>query len=164
MGAAHQDQTQDNLKSNVCLAPTVPSIKEIPQSQAALPWDCEMAGSAQDQIVVEVADRPPSPKRPSRTPKPSAKVRKAMQSTEDTATLAKTTTSKVARTVAARGIRAVGTENGVNGRIETGKSGLQVLLEAINEQRNTIYELRDMISKQHDAIQELHRQLEDTRT
>jgi hypothetical protein len=123
-----------------------------------------MAGPAQDQIVVEVADRPPSPKRPSRTLKPSAKVREAMQSIEDTATVAKTTTSMVARTVAARGTRTVGIENGVNGRIETGKSGLQVLLEAINEQRNTICELRDVISKQHDAIQELHRQLEDTRT
>ncbi|EAQ82922.1 hypothetical protein CHGG_10740 [Chaetomium globosum CBS 148.51] len=34
----------------------------------------------------------------------------------------------------------------------------------ITEQRNTIGELREVICKQHDAIQELHRQLADTRT
>ncbi|KAK4096202.1 hypothetical protein N658DRAFT_436611 [Parathielavia hyrcaniae] len=68
-----------------------------------------MAASAQSQIVVEVADQPPSPKRPSRTLKPSAKVREAMQSIEDAATVAKTTTSEGTRTVASRGTRAVGT-------------------------------------------------------
>jgi hypothetical protein len=98
-----------------------------------------------------------------------------MQSIEDAATVAKTTTSEGTRAVASRGTRVVGTGYGINGRIETGKSGLQTLLEALNEQRdkmqemiteqrNTICELRDVINKQHDAIQELHRQLEDTRT
>jgi hypothetical protein len=126
-----------------------------------------MAASAQDQIVVEVTDRPPSPKRPSCTLKPSAKVREATQSIEDAATVAKTTTSEGTRAVASRRTRVVGTGYGINGRIETGKSGLQMLLEALNEQRdkmqemiteqrNTICELRDVINKQHDAIQELH--------
>jgi hypothetical protein len=35
--------------------------------------------------------------------------------------------------VTTRGTRATGTGYGVNGRIETGKSGLQMLLEALNE-------------------------------
>jgi hypothetical protein len=94
-----------------------------------------------------------------------------MQSIEDAATAAKTTTSEGTRTIATRGTRAAGTGYGANGRTETGKSGLQMLLEAFNEQRNEMHEmrnticvLRDVISKQHDAIQELHRQLEDTRT
>jgi uncharacterized coiled-coil protein SlyX len=123
-----------------------------------------MAASARDEIVVEVADRPPSPKRPSRTLKPSAKVREAMQSIEDATIAAKTATNEGTRTVASRGTRALGTGYGANGRIEAGKSALQVLLEAINEQQNTICELRDVVSKQHDAIQELQRQLADTRT
>ncbi|KAK4119477.1 hypothetical protein N657DRAFT_684423 [Parathielavia appendiculata] len=122
-----------------------------PSVQAALPRDCEMAASAQDQIVVEVADRPPSPKRPSRTLKPSAKVREAMQLIEDAATVAKTTTSEVTRTAASRGTRAVGTGYGVNGRIETGKSGLQLVVKAINEQRD---EMHKMITEQRNTIGE----------
>ncbi|KAK4095680.1 hypothetical protein N658DRAFT_403074, partial [Parathielavia hyrcaniae] len=100
-----------------------------------------MAASAQGQIVVEVADQPPSPKRPSRTLKPSAKVREAMQSIVDAATVAKTTMSEGTRTVASRGTRAVGTGYGVNGRIETGKSGLLMLLEAINGQRDEMHKM-----------------------
>ena len=129
----------------------------------------------QDQIVVEVADQPSPLKRPSRAPKPSAKVREAMRSIEDVTTAAEATRNEGTRTGASRGTRALGTGYGVNGRIETGKSGIQMLLEAINEQRdemyrmiteqrNTIGELREVICKQHDAIQELHRQLADTRT
>jgi hypothetical protein len=127
-----------------------------------------MAASAQDQIVVEVADQPPSPKRPSRTLKPSAKVREAMQLIEDATTAPRRITSDATRTAASRGTRASGTGYGVNGRSETGKSALQVLLEAINEQRNEMHEIiteqRNTICELRDAIQELHRQLADTRT
>jgi len=129
-----------------------------------------MAGSAQDQIVVEVADQPPSSKRPIRAPKPSAKVREAMQSIEDAATTSRKITSDVARTVASRGTRAVGGGNAINGEVGTGKSALQTLLEVLNaqrnevrdttiEQRNMICELRDVVKKQQGMIQELQRQL-----
>ena len=134
-----------------------------------------MAAEAQPQIVVEVADQPPSPRRPSRALKPSAKAREAMQSLEDVATTSRRAASETTRAVTSRGARASGILYGANSRIETGKSGIQMLLEAINEQRdemyrmiteqrNTIGELREVICKQHDAIQELHRQLADTRT
>ncbi|EAQ84176.1 hypothetical protein CHGG_10580 [Chaetomium globosum CBS 148.51] len=134
-----------------------------------------MAAEAQPQIVVEVADQPPSPRRPSRALKPSAKAREAMQSLEDVATTSRRAASETTRAVTTRGARASGILYGANSRIETGKSGIQMLLEAINEQRdemyrmiteqrNTIGELREVICKQHDAIQELHRQLADTRT
>jgi hypothetical protein len=116
-----------------------------------------MAASARDEIVVEIADRPPSPKRPSRTLKPSAKVREAMQSIEDATIAAKTTTNEGTRIVASRGTRALGTGHGVNGRSEAGKSSLQVLLEAINEQRNEMHEViteqRNTICELRDAIQ-----------
>ncbi|EAQ88476.1 hypothetical protein CHGG_05095 [Chaetomium globosum CBS 148.51] len=145
------------------------------ESRAALPRDCKMAAEAQPQIVVEVADQPPSPRRPSRALKPSAKAREAMQSLEDVATTSRRAASETTRAVTTRGARASGILYGANSRIETGKSGIQMLLEAINEQRdemyrmiteqrNTIGELREVICKQHDAIQELHRQLADTRT
>ncbi|EAQ91643.1 hypothetical protein CHGG_03578 [Chaetomium globosum CBS 148.51] len=145
------------------------------ESRAALPRDCKMAAEAQPQIVVEVADQPPSPRRPSRASKPSAKAREAMESLEDVATTSRRAASETTRAVTTRGARASGILYGANSRIETGKSGIQMLLEAINEQRdemyrmiteqrNTIGELREVICKQHDAIQELHRQLADTRT
>jgi uncharacterized coiled-coil protein SlyX len=129
-----------------------------------------MAASEQDQIVVEVADQPPTPKRPSRAPKPSAKVREAMQAIEDAAITSRRTTSDGTRTVAPRAARALGSANGTNGEAGTGKSGLQTLLEAMNaqryemrntiiEQRNAIYELRDVVSKQQTTIQELQHQL-----
>lgn len=104
-----------------------------------------MAEAVQSQIVVEVDDQPPSPKRPSRTPKPSAKVREAKQSLEDAATTSRRAASETTRVVTTRGTRATGTGYGVNGRIETGKSGLQVLLEALNEQRA---EMHEMITEQ----------------
>lgn len=111
------------------------------KNRVALPKDCKMAASAQDQILVEAADRPPSPKRPSRTLKPSAKAREAMQSIEDAAIAAKTTTSEGTRTIASRGTRVVGTGDGVNGRTKIGKLGLQMVLEAIKEQWDKIHEI-----------------------
>ncbi|EAQ84334.1 hypothetical protein CHGG_08348 [Chaetomium globosum CBS 148.51] len=53
-----------------------------------------MAAEAQPQIVVEVADQPPSPRRPSRALKPSAKAREAMQSLEDVATTSRRAASE----------------------------------------------------------------------
>jgi hypothetical protein len=131
-----------------------------------------MAGSAQDQIVVEVADQPSPMKRPSRAPKPSAKVREAMQSIEDATTASRRTTSDATRTVASRGTRALGGGNATNSEVGTGKTALQTLLEVLNaqrnemrdtiiEQRNMICELRDVVSKQQNTIQELHRQLQE---
>ncbi|KAK4096356.1 hypothetical protein N658DRAFT_511271 [Parathielavia hyrcaniae] len=129
------------------------------KGQVALPTDCEVAASAQDHIVVEVADQPPTPKRPSRTSKPSAKVREAMQAIEDATITPRRTTSDGTRTVAPRGARAIGGANGTNGEAGTGKTALQTILEAMNvqrnemrntiiEQRNIIWELRDVVSKQ----------------
>lgn len=131
-----------------------------------------MAASTQDQIVVEVADQPPSPKRPSRAPKPSAKVREAMQSIEDATTASRRITSDATRTVASRGTRALGGGNATNSDAGTGKTGLQTLLEVLNaqrnemrdtiiEQRNMICELRDVVNKQQNTIQELHHQLQE---
>ncbi|EAQ83089.1 hypothetical protein CHGG_10907 [Chaetomium globosum CBS 148.51] len=93
-----------------------------------------MVAEAQPQIVVEVADQPPSPRRPSRALKPSAKAREAMQSLEDVATTSRRAASETTRAVTTRGARASGILYGANSRIETGKSGIQMLLEAINEQ------------------------------
>ncbi|EAQ84331.1 predicted protein [Chaetomium globosum CBS 148.51] len=95
-----------------------------------------MAGSAQDQIVVEVADQPSPLKRPSRAPKPSAKVREAMQSIEDATTASRRTTSDATRTIASRGTRALGGGNATNSEVGTGKTALQTLLEVLNAQRN----------------------------
>ncbi|EAQ85571.1 predicted protein [Chaetomium globosum CBS 148.51] len=124
-----------------------------------------MAGSAQDQIVVEVADQPSPLKRPSRAPKPSAKVREAMQSIEDATTASRRTTSDATRTAASRGTRALGGGNATNSEVGTGKTALQTLLEVLNAQRNemldTIIELRDVVSKQQNTIQELHHQLQE---
>jgi hypothetical protein len=64
-----------------------------------------MAAAAQPEPVIEVADHPPSPKRPSRTPKPSAKVREAMQSLEDAATKSRRTTTYATRSIASKGTR-----------------------------------------------------------
>ncbi|KAK4120429.1 hypothetical protein N657DRAFT_579875 [Parathielavia appendiculata] len=129
-----------------------------------------MAAAAQPEAVIEVADRRPSPKRPSHAPKPSAKVREAMQSLEDTATTSRRTAIYATRSTAPRGTRVLGSGSGANGQAEAGKTGLQTLLEAINEQRNgtreinaeqrnTICELRDVVSKQQDAIQQLCEEL-----
>ncbi|EAQ88754.1 predicted protein [Chaetomium globosum CBS 148.51] len=124
-----------------------------------------MAGSAQDQIVVEVADQPSPLKRPSGAPKPSAKVREAMQPIEDATTASRRTTSDATRTVASRGTRALGGGNATNNEVGTGKTALQTLLEVLNAQRNemrdTITELRDLVSKQQNTIQELHHQLQE---
>ncbi|KAK4118380.1 hypothetical protein N657DRAFT_651360 [Parathielavia appendiculata] len=114
-----------------------------------------MAAAAQPEAVIEVADCPPSPKRPSRAPKPSAKVREAMQSPEDAATTSRRIAIHATRSTASKGTRVLGSGNGANGQAEAGKTGLQTLLEAINEQgdeqRKTICELRDVVSKQQDA-------------
>ena len=124
-----------------------------------------MAASAQDQIVVEVADQPSPLKRPSRAPKPSAKVREAMQSIEDATTASRRTTSDAMRTATSRGTRALGGGNATNSEVGTGKTALQTLLEVLNAQRNemldTIIELRDVVSKQQNTIQELHHQLQE---
>lgn len=131
-----------------------------------------MAASAEDQIVVEVADQPPTPKRPSRTPKPSAKVREAMQAIEDATVTPRRIMSDGMRTGAPRKARALGGGNATNSEVGTGKTALQTLLEVLNaqrnemrdtiiEQRNMICELRDVVSKQQNTIQELHRQLQE---
>jgi uncharacterized coiled-coil protein SlyX len=133
-----------------------------------------MAAAAQTETTIEVADRPPSPKRPSRAPKPSAKVREAMQSLEDAATTSRRITTYATRSITSKGTRALGSGSGVNGQAEAGKTALQTLLEAINEQRdetreiiaeqrNTICELRDVVSKQQEAIQQLTEELRQSR-
>src|ERR1700694_925326 len=133
-----------------------------------------MAEAAQPQDAVNAIGQPTSPKRPTRTPKPSAKVREAMQSLEDASTTRKAATDTT-RTAPSRGTRVLGTGNMINGQAETGKSALQRLLDAINdqrddmremivEQRHMICELRDVASKQNDAIESLQRQLADTKT
>jgi hypothetical protein len=133
-----------------------------------------MAEAAQPQDAVNAIGQPTSPKRPTRTPKPSAKVREAMQSLEDASTTRKAATDTT-RTAPSRGTRVLGTGNMINGQAETGKSALQRLLDAINdqrddmremivEQRHMICELRDVVSKQNDAIESLQRQLADTKT
>ncbi|KAK4118437.1 hypothetical protein N657DRAFT_554969, partial [Parathielavia appendiculata] len=133
-----------------------------------------MAAAAQPEAVIEVADRSPSPKRPSRAPKPSAKVREAMQLLEDAAITSRRTAIHATRSTASRGTRVLGSGSGANGQAEAGKTALQTLLEAINEQqnetreiiaeqRNTICELRDVVSKQQDAIQQLCEELKQAR-
>ncbi|KAK4119784.1 hypothetical protein N657DRAFT_245772 [Parathielavia appendiculata] len=62
-----------------------------------------MAAAAQHEAVIAVADRPPSPKRPSRARKPSTKVREAMQSLEDTAPMSRRTVIYAMRSTASRG-------------------------------------------------------------
>lgn len=134
-----------------------------------------MAAAAQAQITVDATDQPTSPKRPTRTPKPSAKVREAMQSLEDAAITSRTATNDAARTATSRRTRAPGSGNGTNGQAEAGKTALQKLLEAITEQRDEmrdivakqqdmICDLREVVNKQQEAIQDLLRQLADTKT
>ncbi|EAQ85628.1 hypothetical protein CHGG_06881 [Chaetomium globosum CBS 148.51] len=75
------------------------------------------------------------------------------------------TTSDATRTAASRGTRALGGGNATNSEVGTGKTALQTLLEVLNAQRNemldTIIELRDVVSKQQNTIQELHHQLQE---
>jgi septal ring factor EnvC (AmiA/AmiB activator) len=98
-----------------------------------------------------------------------------MQSLEDAATTSRKATNDTTRTAASKGTRVLGCGNVTNGQAEAGKTALQRLLEAINEQRDEmreiiaeqrsmICELRDVVSRQEDAIQELHRQLADAKT
>jgi chromosome segregation ATPase len=126
-----------------------------------------MAAAAQTEAVIEVADRPSSPKRPSRTPKSSAKVREVMQSLEDAATMSRRTTIYATRSTASKGTRVLGSGSGVNGQAEAGKTLLQMLLQAIDEQQNetreTIAELRNVVGRQQDAIQQLCEELRQTR-
>lgn len=126
-----------------------------------------MAAAAQTQITVNATDQPSSPKRPTRISKPSAKVREAMQSLEDAVITSRKATNDTTRTAAARGTRALGSESGTNGQAEAGKSALLRLLEAITEQRDEMREiicdLREVVNTQRNAIQELHRQLADTK-
>ncbi|EAQ87075.1 hypothetical protein CHGG_08328 [Chaetomium globosum CBS 148.51] len=119
-----------------------------------------MAAEAQPQIVVEVAGQPPSPRRPSRALKPSAEAREAMQSLENVATTSRRAASETTRAVTTRGARASGILYGANSRIETGKSGIQMLLEAINEQRDEMYR---MITEQRNTIGELRELSEELR-
>jgi hypothetical protein len=82
-----------------------------------------------------------------------------MQSLEDATATSRRTTFHATRSTASKGTRVLGSGSGVNGQAEAGKTALQTLLEAINEQqdetRETIAELRDVVSKQQDAIQQL---------
>jgi hypothetical protein len=86
------------------------------------------------------------------------KVREAMQSIEGVAPTARRTATEVTQATAMRGTRALGGEKGVNGQTETGKTPLQVLLEALSEQRNLIGELCNVVSGQQSIVEELHRQ------
>jgi uncharacterized coiled-coil protein SlyX len=97
-----------------------------------------------------------------------------MQSLEDAAITSRRTAIYATRSTASKGTRVLGSGSGANGQAEGGKTGLQTLLEAINEQRNemretiaeqrnTICELRDVVSKQQDAIQQLCEELRQAR-
>ncbi|KAK4108376.1 hypothetical protein N656DRAFT_426804 [Canariomyces notabilis] len=133
-----------------------------------------MAASAQPAAVIEEADRSILPKRPSRAIKPSAKVREAMQSVEDVATTSRRTINSITPSTASKGTPGLGSGSGTNGQAEAGKTALQTLLEAINEQqnktretiteqRNMICELCNVVSKQQDAIQRLCEELRQAR-
>ena len=60
------------------------------------------------QTAVEPADQPPSPKRPSRAPKPSAKVREAMQSLDEAVGITRRDTTNATRTTVSSGARMPG--------------------------------------------------------
>jgi hypothetical protein len=83
-----------------------------------------MAAAAQPEIRVDATDLPPSPKRPTRTSKPSAKVREAMQSLEDTATTTRKATNDTIRTAISKGTHVLGSGSRSNGQAEAGKIAL----------------------------------------
>ncbi|KAL2146425.1 hypothetical protein VTI28DRAFT_4178 [Corynascus sepedonium] len=127
-----------------------------------------MAAAGQIEPVIEVANRPPSPKRPSRTLKPSAKAREAIQLLEDATDTARRTTTSARRTIEVRRTRTLGTTDGTDSQTGSGKGALQTLLDALSEQRdvitnqqNVICELRDAISKQQTMIQDFHHQFQE---
>ncbi len=129
------------------------------------------SGEGDDATTRETLDQSPSPKRPSRTLKPSIKVREAMQSIEDATTTSRRIMSGAMRPTATKGTSRLGDENGANSQTGTGNTSLQILLGAISEQRdmiseqrdmireqrNMICELREVVSKQQNAFEELHR-------
>ncbi|KAK4098178.1 hypothetical protein N658DRAFT_499752 [Parathielavia hyrcaniae] len=71
------------------------------------------------------------------------------------------------RSTALKRTRGLGSESGANGRTEAGKSALQTLLLAINEQQNgtreTIVELRNVVGRQQDVIEQLCEELRQAR-
>jgi len=117
-----------------------------------------VSGEGDGATAHETPDQSPSLKRPSRTLKPSIKAREAMQSIEGATTTSRRITSGATRPTATKGTRPPGGENGANSQTGTGKTSLQILLEAICEQRDMISELREVVSKQQNSIEQLHRQ------
>lgn len=89
-----------------------------------------VATAAEPQIVVAVADQPHSPKRPSRTPKPSAKVREAMQSLEVATSTSRRATNNTTSSAVPKGTRALGNGSGSNDQAEAGKTVLQKLVRS----------------------------------